>query len=133
MKVTIPRRRVVTAEFANALTALCRAKGLDVKHAWPLAEAKRLAADEAKKFEDARADAIERHAVATPPDETLPSGELIEARKKFNDAHRQFVKDVTSLLNAPVEFGIEANSITIAEGALTGDLLEQVMEFVKRP
>lgn len=118
MKVIIPRRRVVTAEFSTSLTALCRAKGLDIKLAWPLAEAKRLAADEAKKFEDARADAVERHSVAgqATPEE-----------------HRKFVLEVNALLNEPVTFNMEAESVSITEGTLTGDVLEQVMEFVKRP
>ena len=122
-KVTIPRRRAVSSEFSAALTALCRAKGLDIKLAWPLADAKRLAADEAKKFEDARADAIERHG--------LSGNALSEADRV--EANRKFAKEVIALLDAPVTFGIEAASVAVDAGSLTGDVLEQVMEFVKRP
>ncbi len=118
-KTTIPRNRVVTQEFTNALTALCRAKGLDVKHAWPLADAKRLAADEAKRFEEARNDAIARHGI----------GEATVTPQ----ANKNFVMEINAILAAPVEFSIEAGAISIADGALTGDVLEQVMEFVKRP
>lgn len=134
MKVTIPRRRAVTVDFANALTALCRAKGLDVKHSWPLADAKRLAADEAKKFEDARNDAIARHGLdAEPLPDTATADEQAANRKRLAAANKVFVAEVTKLMNELVEFNIEANSISITDGALTGDVLEQVMEFVKRP
>ena len=123
MKVCIPRSRAVSADFTTALTALCRAKGLNIKHSWPLADAKRLAADEAKKFEEARTDAIERYGLSN---DTRPTSEQVTA-------NRAFAKDVSELLNEMVTFGVEANSITVDAGALTGDVLEQVMEFLKRP
>jgi len=116
-KVILPRRHVVSAEFAAALVALCRARGLDIKHAWPLADAKRLAAEEARRFEEARADALARH------------GNIRES----TEANRAFVSEVTKLFNEPVEFPVEAHSIVVSDGALTGDVLEQVMEFLKRP
>lgn len=119
MKVSLPRRHVVTSEFRDALTALCRAKGLDVKHAWPLATCKRLASDEAKKFEDARTDAVERHGIGMPDTSAA--------------SIRQFNKEMVALLSETVELPFDAGSATPDEGTLTGDVLEQVMEFVKRP
>jgi hypothetical protein len=137
MKVTLPISHIVTNEFTTALTALCRAKGLDVKQAWPLAVVKREAATAAKDFETLREDALAKHGltlvgngtIALTQSEGKTQADLLKAKAAFD-------VEIRNALKAPYTFGEktpDAGSVVIEPGALSGDLLEQVMEFVKQP
>lgn len=137
MKVTLPLGHIITQEFTAAITALCRAKGLDVKKAWPLAAVKRQAAEQAKQFEIAREDSLARHgltllgngvvALTDPAGKT--QAELWKARTAYDAELRKIISEPFTFSDKTPDAG----SVTIDEAALTGDVLEQVMEFVKRP
>lgn len=137
MKVTLPISHIVTAEFTAAVTALCRAKGLDVKYAWPLATVKREAATAAKDFEALREDALARHGLALVGGGSIaltePSG---KTQADLFKAKATYENEIRKALAAPFTFSDktpDAGSVAIEAGSLTGDVLEQVMEFMKRP
>lgn len=134
MKITLPLSHVITKEFSDALTSLCRVKGLDVKQAWPLAVAKREATAAAKDFETLREDSLARHGL------TLTNGGITftdSTGKTQNDLFRaksDFDIELRKALNTTFTFSEktpDAGSVVIDVGALTGDILEQVMEFVQ--
>lgn len=119
------------------MTALCRVKGLDVKQAWPLAKATREASEAAKTFEIAKEDALARHGLVLLGGGAVTLAETTgKTQADVVKAKNAYDAEMRVLLSAPFEFGSktpDAGSVAIGEGALTGDLLAQVMEFVKGP
>ena len=119
MKIEIPLRRVVTTQFNEAFTALCRAKGLDIKLCFPLARMKRANEAATKKFVEDRDLASESH------------GSKTDGVFKFTDASHEklFAQEVNALLDAPVVHELPCK-VKLADNALTPDLIAELLELL---
>lgn len=126
MKIAIPLRRVIDKDFIEALKALARAKGLDVKHVHAIARAIRQAkdavADHAETTDALRA----KHDGVFAPGGfvTFDRGNDREAAQK---AMLDFQADMKAALEASVEFTTNG-LIKLPEG-LTADHAAELIEF----
>ena len=120
MKIILPVRRVITAQFQEAFTALCRAKGLDVKLCFPLARMKRANEAAVRKFTEERDLSAESH-----------GGRLIAGEFKFTDpAHQKaFTGEANKLLDAEIEHELPSK-IHLEAGALPGDMVAELLELL---
>lgn len=134
MKIEITRRRLVSAEFTNALTIFSRTKGLDTKYSWHLAVLKRTATDESATFTEAREAAIERNG-GRPTGENGSTewwdGDKLDPKC---DGQMKCSKEVNALLNAVVTVEFPPGRVPIDKMTeLTADIIEPLMEFIEPP
>lgn len=130
MKVTIPQRRVATAEFLAALKALAVAKGLDIKHCLHIArvirKTKEAAEDNATAIDALR----EQHGGRAEGAMLVfdaATGDKDEKKAKNEAALKAFRDGVKKIGETAVEF--ELPSLIKLPDGLTADHAEQLLEF----